>query len=241
MKKVYLLSIATTTSTTQAEYFYMTYDSSTHLLTSFKRIQITNSPSTDTTNYQLIYSQGRVSNMIMTDRDGGGNGVYGYHYNSKGWLDTVWVIDGTSEAFKYNNKGEPTDVYEFNNGLTVWYHSTFAYDSSGNLSTEVDSSLYDVPLLVQTTNYTQYDNAVNYIKTINGYPPTWSWDNNFGIASSFSPNNNIAYTFQSSPSSNDPNGIIDPVGFSYEYNEAGLPARIVSGPFTTILTYQKYK
>lgn len=243
---------------TNGESILFTYDS-THLLTDYKQIQwgqggysITDSGNfplpgfSDTSYNHLEYSNGRVSKQYVIDKNGG-QGYWTYEYNSKGWLVKITTYDlngqpedGYTYLYSYNENGQVTDMRQ-GDASAPSYHDTFEYDSAGNLTKEVDSTLYINPAWVQISEYSNYDNKINFVRALNGYPTTYSTGNNFGVVSSFSPNNYGKVEYYGSIQPGDPFGLLSSSVNAYQYNDQGLPVQIVSGPWTVTLQYQKYK
>jgi len=242
---------------TNGQSYLFTYDSATHLLTDYKRIQwgqggynITDSGNfplpgfSDTTYYHLEYTNGRVSRLYIND--GGAQGYMAYEYNSMGWLvkAVYYYLNGQSDnnilLYSYNDKGQVTDMRE-TNGPTNEFHYTYAYDNSGNVVKEVDSTLYTHPALVYVTECAQYDNKVNSLRALNGYGAAANMDRNLGSGSSISPNNVGTLSYYTNTSGGPSFGSPSTTDYTYQYNDEGLPVQIISGPWTITLQYKKYK
>lgn len=242
---------------TNGQSYLFTYDDSTHLLTSYKRIQwgqggynITDSGNfplpgfSDTSYFHLTYSDGRISRLYSSD--GGAQGYAAFEYNSKGWLvkSTNYFLNGQPQdyvyLYSYNDKGQVTGMRETNTS-TLNFHYTFAYDNNGNLVKEVDSTLYTHPPLIYMTEYSDYDNKVSSIRALNGYGTTYAGDYNLGSGSSIPSNNVGSASYYTNTNGSPDFGPPSTVLYNYQYNDEGLPVQIQSGPWTITLQYKKYK
>jgi hypothetical protein len=122
------------------------------------------------------------------------------------------------------------------------YTFVFNYNDSNDL-TSLTSNEYAgnvSPVRKYKYDYSNFDNKINYIKAINGLPPTDGWDNNFGGYSSSSPNNILteAYYIQTDP--NQPFVALQmPIIYTYEYNDEGLPISMYYAGWKVTFTYKK--
>jgi hypothetical protein len=240
--------------------FHFQYDSA-HLLTAYTWIEwgaggynITDSGNipipgwTDTVSFRLEYSNGRVRRLYTSDPNGPANGFTDYSYDTKGRLvgTSYYAPDGTPaqgrENYSYDANGRVSDKWLYDGTGKNAYHYCFSFDSLGNLAKEVDSTLFENPILVYIFTYPKYDTHVNWLRTINGYPITFSSDNNFGEGSSLSPNNYQTVLYDANPQGGVPAYLmgLSTITYDYQYNDAGLPVQMQLGPWTTTFTYKKY-
>jgi hypothetical protein len=236
---------------TNGESFFFSYDSS-HLLTDYMRIQwggaytiigndtTIGSGFSDTTTYHLEYNNGRVWRQYS--KDGNSQSYSEYAYNNRGQLVKATDYnfngqpDGYGYQYIYNSLGQLTDMLE--GSYPYNFHYTFAYNVDGNLAIEVDSTLYTNGPLIYTSEYSNYDSRVNFVKAINGYPTTFATDNNFGTGASISPNNFGRLRYSTSQSAG---GVGQTNDYVYQYNDQGLPVQMQSGPWIVTYQYRKYK
>lgn len=236
---------------TNGQSYLFAYDS-THLLTSYKRIQwgqggynITDSGNfplpgfADTSYFHVEYSNGRVSGLYSVD--GGARGYAAYEYDSAGRL--VKVISQPGDyiyLYSYNDKGQVTDRKEMNT-TAINFHYTYVYDNNGNLVKEVDSTLYTNPPLIYMTEYSDYDSKVNPLRALNGYGISSGADVNFGSGASVSPNNAGTSRYSTNTNGGPDFGPPSTASYNYQYNDEGLPVQIQSGPWIITLQYKKYQ
>jgi hypothetical protein len=211
------------------------YDATTHLVTYFQGAYNNYLPlipdGRDSVLEYVSYDQGRASGY---GNSAGNIGADTFHYNSNGLLDTVLFSYGWSvpswQANKYNTAGELTDIFQYDGYLNVVVnHYVFTYDNAGDVIQEVDSALAPYPLSVQTVRYSNYDNKVNFILSVNGLPYTFLLS--FGLPYTFSPHNFGTATINDTTV----------INCSYQYNTQGLPTQIAYDGDTAVLTYQQYK
>ena len=193
----------------------------------------------DTGYYHLEYQRGRVYRQYVNDQS---EGYWSYTYDASGRLvnTETYYMNGQpayyTEVYSYNAQGEANDMKIYGENPAPAFHYVFNWDTFGNLAMETDSTLGSNPgdFLVYEYTYDAYDQQVNFLRTINGYPMTFTNSSNFWSGSSLSPHN-----FQSEvwryPG---PAQSIQP--YRYIYNSAGLPTQIQTGPWTVTLRYQTY-
>lgn len=220
----------------------MTYDPGTHLLTDFNQILV-QVAAPDTTYYHLVYTNGQVSRISETIQGNTYNSDY--HYNSKGWTDTIQVYfsngqleEGESQAFVYNDAGQITDVLQFSSTHASG-HLVNTYDAAGHLIQTVDSSLFPHPTWGSTATYANFDDKANPMTAVKGFPAAVSWGNVLELPSPVSPNNPRTTTLII-PENATGQTVDNTANLVYTYNAAGLPTKIVNGMQTTTLTYQQY-
>ena len=266
MKKIYVLLIpfivlaackkdhASTPSTNPANYELVAYTdhyngsvtdsvalnyTSGHLLNSYT-VLVYGGAATDTSTYQVVYGNNMVTRINIVSLTYAS--YYNYHYNAGNLLDTIkWYIgDGVtptqSWAFTYNAARQITDEYIYGQP-SLEDHLRFTYDASGNVSEAIDSSTArGVP--GDTVQYSNYDNKVNPLTAIPGFPKTTAPLPAFGVQFFSSPNNygTLAQSVEIAPGQFQ----TKTTNFTYEYNVAGLPTAIINGLDTVRLTYKQY-
>ena len=163
--------------------------------------------------------------------------------------------------YEYNSKGLPVKVVFYNSDI---YYKTdrYEYDSDDRLIRVTDSSwqmdfIYEYsydglgnPAILNASNltdksqtrneWTSYDDKINYLRAVNGLPPESLFFDDFNSQYSIMLHNVLTSNFTfigfiSSP------GTPTPYQFQYQYNEQGLPIRILSGPWIITNVYRKYK
>jgi YD repeat-containing protein len=234
---------------TNGEYFYFTYNSE-HLISKIQRIQwgteSVNGGSMqkwyDTANYAYEYTHGLCSRWIVTE--GGSNWFYTYEYNNNKLpvKRTVYSMgDYLPERYylyKYDNSNNLVEIVD--SSLNVNFRYEFTYNSNNNL-TSVTSYQGAIPVQKEQYQWLAFDNKINFIKAVNGLPPTFVWDNNFNSYSSSSPNNILTENYYSPADINQPFGPAYPDSYSYQYNDEGLPTTMQDGPWIVNFEYEKYK
>ena len=220
---------------------HFSYDPGTHLLTGYSGGYALLRGGLDSPFVHLVYSQGQLSCLYSEEF---ADDTTSFHYNTEGWPDTItkkeglWVgppsalVEATLvQTIRYNGSGQPADSYVYTTGPdTTIDHYTFSYDNNGDLTRAVDSNLTAHPVSVSITTYTGYDNKINFIRALNGFPATDLFDRKLGVWYTFSPNNVGTITKNDSVA----------VSYTYRYNSAGLPTTIIYGQDTVALTYQQY-
>lgn len=195
----------------------------------------------DTATYQLVYFNNEVIRVNIVSLTYAS--YYNYHYNTHNQLDSInWFNVSNapdpvqSWAFNYNAAGQVSD--EFVYALpSLQAHSSYTYDASGNVSMEIDSSFMP-SLSVDTLRYSNYDNKVNPLVAMPGFPKSTAPLPVFGVPFYSSPNNygTIARSVAIAPGQYQTNT----TNWTYRYNDAGLPTAIVNGLDTIGLTYRQY-
>jgi len=206
----------------------------------------------DTTNYSFEYTNGRVSRS--TFGNGPSTAYYIYEYNAAGLLfrRTTYqpyiaydpATGGTKpdtmkryNLYSYDNNRNLSEVIDSTN-KTAFRHE-FTYDGNGNMVSEI---IYEVEYQMKLkSEWSDFDNKVNFVKAINGLPPTYPWDNTFFAYSCSSPGNfgvqkeysttRIDQSFVNTASNS----------YSYEYNEEALPTKMIGGNSVVTFEYQKFK
>lgn len=218
------------------------YDAATRLLTSYQDILFGGGVG-QLTYYQLSYTNGKCARIDVTVGGSSTATYYTYHYNSDSVADTVaFYSSGDSapaglQTFAYDLAGELTDERSFV-GNAILNHYVYTYDVLGDLSGSLDSTLVTDPAMVMTTKYSNYDDKVNPLQTVSGFPITNTLIPALGVGPA-SPHNcgtSIAAGVVA------PGGeyVVDTVNFKYTYNVAGLPIQIVNGIDTFKLAYQQF-
>jgi hypothetical protein len=217
----------------------LTYTSNTHLLNSYT-VTVHGGASTNSSTYQLVYSSSDVLRINLVSESV--VAYYNYHYNIHDQVDSIYFYTTntpdpvSSWGFKYNSAGQVSDEFDLSSSRTT-EHESFTYDAAGNLNEELDSS-FTPPLRVDTITYSNYDNKVNPIKAMPGYPNITTSLPEFGAQFFSSPNNygTVATTIEIAPGQYG----VSTTNLSYQYNTAGLPTAIIDGLDTVRLTYKQF-
>lgn len=217
----------------------LTYDPNTHLLNSYTDI-IYGGAGTDASTYQLVYGNKVVTRINIVSMTY--SGYYNYYYDAGNRIDTIKSYSGDiiapvqTWAFIYNAAGQISDEFVYGQP-SLQAHNTYTYDALGNMSGEIDSSFTRV-VSVDTLQYSNYDNKVNPMAAIPGFPKTVAPLPAFGVQFFSSPNNygTLAQSVEIAP------GQFQTVTtkLTYQYNVAGLPTAIINGMDTVRLTYRQY-
>ena len=212
------------------EYDTLLYNPGTHLLSSYKKVNYAIGKS-DTINYQLAYTDGKCTRIDVDSL--GYHWYYTFQYNSDAEVDTVQLFNQNGSSlnqfwvFHYNAAGELFDASAFVRD-TIVSHYSYNYDASGNVSDEIDS-LFSRPLYIGIAQYSNYDNRINPIKAVPGYPFTILPLNAFGISNASRNNYEMVAWSSNTPIP----GTTDNIG--YLYNAAGLPTHV--GPSSGGMNY----
>ena len=239
--------------TTNGLSYLYTYNNN-HLITSIKeidwRMQTDNGTSSqkvyDTTYNTFEYMNGLCSKA--TERINEFNAYYTYEYNSNRLLIkrisvTINNPVKTYSFYKYdslNNLIEQRDSSDRSKDLI--YRHEFTYDENNNLISEIDSTLFLSPKEVSKTEWSAFDDKVNYLKSINGLPAFFTEKGSEGDNYTFSNKDNpitscFYYPIAVGQSFNDS----DVINNTIEYNEEKLPIKLYSGPWVETFEYEKYK
>lgn len=139
-----------------------------------------------------------------------------YTYDSKGNLTRVTRPGGTFSDFIYDNRGLPTDIYDFNGSRT---HNE--YDPvTGDLTMSLDAENYQTAFV--------YDDLGRVVETTLANTATWTYvyDGNDNVTDTFGPlGYHVSYTYDDNDNlilETDPNG----GEIEYEYNTAELLERV---------------
>lgn len=183
-------------------------------------------------------------------------------------LCTKWSVDKPGRGYfvlKYNDKNLPVSRTSYYSDNRFYAHNSYTYDGAGNLIERKDStdktnflfvfSYNNSNNLISATDYIlwpnpqqkmkyewlSFDNKVNFIKAVNGLPPSFVWENNYSSYSSSSPNNYLSVNFYSPVNVDQPFGQPYFYSASYEYNDEGLPVKMFSGSWITTFEYEKFR
>jgi hypothetical protein len=198
----------------------------------------------DTADYFIEYSNGLASKVTMEE---GGSLAYLIYEYDNGHLPTkrtIYLPDGSVQqysSYTYNDSDNLTEKIDYKDADLFRYE--FTYNGDNNLTSVTDYILWSNPQQKMKYEWSDFDDKVNWIKTVNGLPPTFVWDNNFGAYSSSSPSNNKNQNYFPPIDINQPfdNISFSPVYCSYEYNDEDLPTKMYSGPWVVLFEYEKYK
>jgi len=235
--------------TTNGESFAYFYNSS-HLVERIERYQwgtysANGGPTQtwfDTAYYTFEYQNGLCAKWSMNE--GGACGFLVYEYNKRNLpvKRTLYYCNNVPESFtfyKYDNADKL--IERVDSSTAVDFRYTFTYNSETNLVAAICYILWSSPQQKMKYDWSNFDGKVNFIKAVNGLPPTFVWDNDFHSYSSSSPNNSQSENYFTPVSINDSFGSPNSTNYSYQYNDAGLPVKMVSGPWTVSFEYEKYK
>jgi hypothetical protein len=121
----------------------------------------------------------------------------------------------------------------------VNFRYVFTYTDNNNLESVTNYILWSQRKAKY--EWLSFDDKINFIKAVNGLPPTFMWDNNYNAYSSSSPNNYISLNYYAPINIDQPFGAGYFENNSYEYNDEGLPVKLFSGPWVVTFQYEKYK
>jgi hypothetical protein len=224
---------------------YFTYNSN-NLLTDYRRldwggdsIPSSGPPDTNYYNYHLEYTNGLVSRMDHPYSGGESWNIYTYNTNAqvlsvKGY--TAGNIFNTETDYQYDSHGNRV-LEAYSDGGQLLYHITYVFDNNDNILSKTDSTLWSTQNQVARTVYNGFDNKVNFLKAINGFPGDEAiyW---YPLTASNNPTSQISYP---AVFTGQPFGAGIPQTFSYEYNDEGLPTIIRTGSQVITLTYRKFR
>ena len=213
-------------------------------------------PPYDTTFPGYEYTNYEYTNGLATKSwdNGDPKSYYLYNYN-KGLLinrtsyTTVDISnDSLSPVFQDNTPVRYWSyIYDSQNHLKEMrdsgenrmnYSEQYTYNDSGNLVKLINYE-YDgntMPLKKLKYEWTSFDEKINFLKAINGLPAS---DGNFGGVSVFSLNNQVSVNYNYYIDINQPFGVPNTTGYTYEYNDEGLPTKMVTGPRIVTFKYKK--
>ncbi len=182
----------------------------------------------------------------------------GYQYNAQGQLiksinysDEIIGDSGTPSptiiknvpqrfwSYSYDADDRLNHILDYNPDGSYNFEYIFSYNDTNNLTSCICYSYYETQNRIQETKYewTAFDNHVNFIKALNGCPPSFIFD---GLAySSSSPNNVISENYYPPTDIDQPLGPPIQTTYSYEYNDAGLHVKIFYDSWVVTLEYQK--
>lgn len=217
----------------------LTYDPDTHLLNSYTVI-LYGAGATDSSTYQVVYFNKEVTriNIVSTAYAS----YYNYHYNTGNQLDSIKWYTGDdlaplqSWAFNYDAGGRISQEFVYG-PVSLQDHYSFTYDASGNLSEEIDSS-FTRTVSVVTLQYSNYDNKVNPLAAIPGFPKSLAPLPTSGVQFFPSPNNygTITQSVEVGPGQYQ----TGTTNFTYQYNSAALPTAMIDGIDTVRLSYKQF-
>jgi len=210
-----------------------------HLLNSYT-VFVYGAAATDASTYQVVYFNNEVTRINIVSMTYAS--YYNYHYNAGNLLDTIKWYTGDnpnptqSWAFSYNAVRWITDEYVYGQS-SLADHFSFTYDALGNVSEEIDSSTAR-GVAADTVQYSNYDNKVNPLTAIPGFPKSVAPLPALDMQFFSSPNNygTLARSVEIAPGQFQTNT----TNFTYQYNIAGLPTAIINGLDTVRLTYRQY-
>ena len=219
------------------------YDPDTHLLAGYQEVQNASGTPRNTIQYRLTYTGTQCNSLYSTTAQGTTQFVF--HYGSNKLPDTVRYADATGSQgspayiFKYNAAGQLTDASALA-GDSVSYRLLYSYDASGNLSELVDTIFSGAGLQPAITKFSNFDNRVNPVTALRGFPTVFSTLNPLKAYSSSSTSNyrTLAFTGIVEPGETVPLTGTDT--YTYTYNAAGLPTQIINGTGQANLTYSQF-
>ena len=230
--------------TTNGSSFSYSYNSD-HLVSNIEEYQWTGiSPNIayDTARYSFEYTNGLCTKMVTSD--GGANGYYIYEYNADKLpvKRTLYYSNGNVQSYdfyEYDNSNNLIQVTDSSQQLNFRYE--FTYNVNNNLVSVTNYILWSTPQQKVKLEWSSFDNSINFIKSVNGLPPTFVWDNNFHAYSSSSPNNSMSEIYYVPVNIDQPFGSPNNDSYSYEYNEEGLPTVMHYGVWNVTFEYEKYR
>jgi hypothetical protein len=216
-----------------------TYLPNTHLLNSYTVVAY-GAAGTDTSTYQVIYANEEVTRINIVSMTY--SSYYNYYYNTGNQLDSIdWYTgngDGPHQSwtFEYNAAGQVSDEFVYARP-SLQDHFSYTYAASGNIS-EVFDSTFTRSVSVDTLQYSNYDNKVNVLTAIPGFPKCPAPLPASGLQFFSSPNNygTIAQSIEIATGQYQTNT----TNLTYQYNVAGLPTAIINGMDTLKLTYKQF-
>ena len=135
--------------------------------------------------------------------------------------------------YKYDDKDNLNEKTRVSNQTTT-YRWEYSYDERRNMTREVAYALWSNPQAKIKSEWSQFDDKINYTRAVNGLPIDWIFHPN-----SVSPTNNRQRHSQVN--------ITEPFNLpyenfsTYEYDSVGLPIREYSGSWIVTYEYEKYK
>lgn len=221
-------------------YFY----NSDHLVSRIDRYQWSNGTA-DTTYSTFEYENGLCRKWTLYDgyARAFAYGYFIYEYNNSDLpVKRTYYSDNAVDFYTFYKYDNANNLIEkFDSSQSIDFRSVYSYNSDNNLVKATEYILWSSPQQKSQIEWSDFDQKVNFIKSVNGLPITAAYDNNYRSYSSSSPNN---YHVESSY---DQVNIDQPFGqpFSdysqYEYNDENLPTKMVYGPWTVSFEYEKYK
>ena len=196
----------------------------------------------DTAHYTFEYTSGLCTKWTINE--GGANGYFVYEYNRRNLpvKGTLYYSDQTIQSYdfyKYDDRDNLIEVIDSTDKVNFQY--LFAYDQKNNLTSSTNNILWPAPQQKAKYEWGSFDDKVNFIKAVNGLPSTFVWNNNYHSFSSSSPNNVVAENYYPPVTTDQPFGSPNLTNYTYEYNEEGLPIKMLYGPWIVIFEYQKYR
>lgn len=231
-----LTSVTWSGPLTNGESYQLLYDSD-HLVSVIEDITWSASPgNTDTAYFNFQYTDGLCSKVTRTDKTDSSYWTYEYD-NMKRPVKQTNYRNGavtTVAKYKYDDPGHLINVTVTTSTYKPVETSSFLFDSQNNLTTMNTTDAISNRQL--KTEWTAFDDKVNYIKAVNGLPPgTYLFDSN-SYCSASPPHNCLADNWED---------ISQGSGYStqyqYQYNDQGLPTQITYFTWIMTLVYQKYR
>jgi len=196
----------------------------------------------DTSYYTFEYVNGLCKKSNV--KDGGADGYFVYEYNNKNLpvKRTCYHQDNTIQYYTlYKYDTADNLIEKVDSSIAVNYRSVCTYDNDGNLLSLIYYQLWSTPQKKSKYEWPTFDHKVNFIKAVNGLPVTIALDNGYGSYSSLSPNNFQSENFYPPVDIDQPFTSPISYSYSYEYNNEGLPVKIIDGPWTISFEYEKYR
>jgi hypothetical protein len=197
----------------------------------------------DSSYFSFEYADGLCSKVTATDQNLITSWTYTYNADRLPLLRTGFIggQEAVTDLYGYDSLDNMVSVIDSSSGQ-INHIYTFTYNSDHNMTSASDY----IPSYQELNRFawTAFDTKVNFIKAINGYPPTYFWDNGFDLYSSSSPNNALNETQYFPTSATQPLPMSPPVSgppFSYTYNDEGLPLTMDFGTWKVTNVYMKYK
>ena len=234
------------TSATNGESFYFSYNSN-NLVIEVKRVEwgggmINGTPQWYfTTTYSFAYN-GTLP-MLCTIKENGDIRTYlEYFYQADRIYKRICKYpDGSIQYYtfySYDGSGRVKEAIDSSDKVN--FKHVLEYNT--NLTTSTTYVLWSNPQTKSKTEYSSFDDKVNFIKAVNGLPPTADWDNfNLHSYSSPSPNNMGREQHFWDVDINKDYEVPSTMEYSYQYNDEGLPIKMQYGGWTVTFEYQKYK
>ena len=222
---------------------YLFSYNSDHLISTIEWIQWSNGSTLngDTVYYHYQYANGLCDKVIMNHN---GETAYStYEYNNKGLAIKVVLYNGNlnqrTDLYTYDSANNLIKITDSTQQLNYVYE--FSYDGNGSL-TSMNTIQSQWQSQISRYEWNNFDDKVNYIKAVNGLPPSSvSLSDDYMYSSLNSPHNYTSENYYAFVNVGQPFG--NPYSFSksYQYNDEGLPTTLQSGPWTVTLVYEKYK